>query len=61
MKRVKKRRVKLPDPVHKQMLVVCKNKALGLKIKQLSSGIVIIKSERTSDRGMYEETVLAKP
>eukprot|EP00944_MAST-04C_sp_MAST-4C-sp1_P016035 g16035.t1 len=44
MKRVKKRRVKLPDPVHKQMLVVCKNKALGLKIKQLSSGIVIIKS-----------------
>ena len=44
MKRVKKRRVKLPDPVHKHMLVVCKNKALGLKIKQLSSGIVIIKS-----------------
>ena len=28
---------------------------------RLLFGIVIIKSERTSDRGMYEETVLAKP
>ena len=28
---------------------------------RLLFGIVIIKNERTSDRGMYEETVLAKP
>ena len=33
MKRAKKKRVKLPDPIHKQILVVCKEKALGLKAK----------------------------
>ena len=51
MKRAKKKRVKLPDPIHKQILVVCKEKALGLKIKQLSSGIVIIKSFHTISGG----------
>ena len=58
MTRLKKKRVKLPDPIHKQILVVCKDKALGVKVKQLSSGIVIIKSfhcMKNGDLGPIEE------
>jgi hypothetical protein len=58
MKRLKKKRVKLPDPVHRQILVVCKDKSLGVKVKQLSSGIVIIKSfhpMKNGDLGPVEE------
>ena len=33
----------------------------ALRCRLLFGGIVIIKSGRTSDPGMYEETVLAKP
>ena len=47
----KHRRVALPDPVHKQMLVVCKGKHLGLKVRQLRSGVVIIKAFHDSASG----------
>jgi len=50
----KHRRVALPDPVHKQMLVVCKGKHLGLKVRQLRSGVVIIKAFHDSASGEEE-------
>jgi hypothetical protein len=50
-KQTKHRRVAIPDPVLKHMLVVCKGKNLGLKVRQLNSGIVIIKAFHDSADG----------
>ena len=57
MKRAKKKRVKLPDPIHKQILVVCKEfiiDSAGAGYKRGGLGQIV------KVRKLYKDNILCK-